>query len=318
MPAYTHYQPAVPITYGHYLAGVAESVDVGLRALLGLVDELDRSPLGAGAVGGTTVAIDPESTARLLGFSRPSANSVEAVASRDVVLRLLAEGAVLGVLLSRVAADMLLWATQEFAFLDLPDALCGSSSMMPQKRNPFVLEHVQGLAAAPGAAFVHATTAMHKTPFSNSVAVGTESVRPAVEALRHLTDAITLLRLVVAYARPRPERMAERAAAGYTTATELATRLALSGGGFRRAHDTVGALARAAADAGAASLEAALDPAAAAQRAAYGGGPGGDTVPSALARLRKAWLEAALGRRRVASAWQDAAAELERVVREIA
>src|SRR5262249_17458275 len=159
MPAYTHYQAAVPVTYGHYLAGVAGALE---RDILGLIEgsrELDFCPLGAGSVGGTTLPIDQQRTASLLGFSGPVLHSIDAVASRDIVTRMLAAISILGITLSRLAADLLLWTTSEFGFLKLPDRLVGSSSMMPQKRNPFILEHVQGRSAAAIGAFVAAATA---------------------------------------------------------------------------------------------------------------------------------------------------------------
>ena len=164
MPGYTHYQAAVPTTYGHHLGGVAGAIDRDLEALAAASAGLDTSPLGAGVGHGTTQPIAPVRTAALLGFERPAPHSLDAVASRDVVLRLLAAAAVLGVTASRLAADLLLWTTAEFAFLELPDELVGSSSAMPQKRNPFLLEHVKGRSARAAGAFVAAATAMHASP----------------------------------------------------------------------------------------------------------------------------------------------------------
>ncbi|HEX8245934.1 MAG TPA: lyase family protein, partial [Longimicrobium sp.] len=178
MPVYTHWQAALPITYGHYLAGVAVALMRDLRGIEEAAAELDHCPLGAGAAGGTTVPIDPERTARLLGFERGVLHSVDAVASRDLVLRLLSAASVLGVTLSRLATDLQLWSTAEFDLVRFPDELVGSSSMMPQKRNAFLLEHVKGRGGAPLGAFTAAAMAMHATPFSNSVAVGTEGVKP--------------------------------------------------------------------------------------------------------------------------------------------
>ncbi|HMC80824.1 MAG TPA: lyase family protein, partial [Acidimicrobiia bacterium] len=144
---------------------------------------------------------------------------------------------------SRLAADLLLWTTAEFAFLELPDELVGSSSAMPQKRNPFLLEHVKGRSARAAGAFVAAATAMHATPFANSVAVGTEGCAGAVEALEAAADCAALLRLVVVGARPQPGAMLARATAGHTTATARAERLVLEDGlSFREAHRLVGQL----------------------------------------------------------------------------
>ncbi|MBV8693957.1 MAG: hypothetical protein JO183_00515, partial [Ktedonobacteraceae bacterium] len=140
MPAYTHYQIAVPITYGHYLAGVAVSFSRELDALLDISFDLQCCPLGAGAVGGTSLPIQPARTAELLGFAKAVLHSIEAVASRNFVLRFLASMVTWGTTLSRLATDFLMWTTTEFGFFSLPDTLVGSSSMMPQKRNPFLLE----------------------------------------------------------------------------------------------------------------------------------------------------------------------------------
>jgi len=185
MPVYTHWQPALPVTYGHYLAGVAAALGRDLRGIEDAAADLDRCPLGAGAAGGTTIPIDTERTAALLGFAEGVRHSLDAVASRDLVLRLLAAAAVLGVTLSRVATDLQLWSTAELDLVRFPDELVGSSSMMPQKRNAFLLEHVKGRGGAPLGAFTAAAMAMHATPFSNSVAVGTEGVNiEAVESPR--------------------------------------------------------------------------------------------------------------------------------------
>ncbi len=297
MPGYTHYQPAVPTTYGHHLGGVARALDRDLAALGTTAGGLDTSPLGAGTGHGTALPIDPARTAALLGFERPAPHALDAVASRDVVLRLLSSAAVLGVTVSRLAADLLLWTTAEFAFLELPDELVGSSSAMPQKRNPFLLEHVKGRSARAAGAFVAAATAMHATPFANSVAVGTEGCAGVVEALDAAAESVTLLRLVVAGARPRPGAMMARAVAGQTTATALAERLVAEEGlSFREAHHLVGQLLTDAEDTTRRSSRtpavrserrkalAELDPDVVARASRFGGGPGG---PPALDDLRQ-------------------------------
>lgn len=327
MPAYTHHQAALPITYGHYLAGVATALMRDLRGIEAAAEELERCPLGAGAAGGTSVPIDPARTARLLGFSAPVAHSLDAVASRDLVLRLLAAAAVLGVTLSRLAADLQLWSTAEFDLLRFPDRLVGSSSMMPQKRNAFLLEHVKGLAAAPLGAFTASATAMHATPFSNSVAVGTEGVRPLWGALADVTGATLLARLMVAGAEPRPDSMRRRAVDGFTAATELANRLVAHAGlPFRRAHHVVGARITRAHERGVPLAAAAadllrqhrlpvdtswLDPAAVAAASAYGGGPAPASLARALARLREEWSGAARRLRERRRRWSEGARALD-------
>ncbi|MDQ1515471.1 MAG: argininosuccinate lyase [Actinomycetota bacterium] len=327
MPGYTHYQPAVPTTYGHHLGGVARALDRDLEALGAAAVGLDTSPLGAGTGHGTAQPINPVRTAALLGFTRPAPHSLDAVASRDVVLRLLAAAAVLGVTVSRLAADLLLWTTAEFAFLELPDELVGSSSAMPQKRNPFLLEHVKGRSARAAGAFVAAATAMHATPFANSVAVGTEGCAGAVEALDAAADSVTLLRLVVAGARPQPAAMLARATAGQITATAWAERLVAEEGlSFREAHRVVGRLLTDADkddDGGAPANRRSsvapggtqerrnggdgIDPAGVVRAARFGGGPG---APAALDDLRRRRSAAAAALADRVGCWRRAETDL--------
>lgn len=288
MPGYTHYQPAVPTTYGHHLGGVARALDRDLAALAAAAAGLDSSPLGAGTGHGSALRIAPARTAALLGFTQPAPHALDAVASRDVVLRLLSAAAILGVTASRLAADLLLWSTAEFGFLELPDELVGSSSAMPQKRNPFVLEHVKGRSARAAGAFVAAATAMHATPFANSVAVGTEGCAGAVEALDAAADSVTLLRLVASGAKTRPAAMLDRAIAGQTTATAYAEQLVVEEGlSFREAHHIVGQLLTEADGRPDSTLATGgLDPARVARAARFGGGPGGPPPLDDLRRRR--------------------------------
>jgi argininosuccinate lyase len=303
MPAYTHGQPAVPITYGHYLAGLAAAVLRGLDDLLQAGAEIEVNPLGAGAVGGTSVAIDPARTTALLGFAVPAPNSVDAVASRDFVLRMLSAAAVLGTCLARAARDFSTWTTEEFALLRIGDDLVGSSSMMPQKRNPFPLEHIQGRATACTGGFVAAATAMATAGYSNAIAVGTEAVRNLWPGLANATDAVVLFRLIVAGATPERDRMVRRAADGYTAATYLAEQLVLAGLPFRRAHHRVGQTVLAALESGESLAAAArhdpqvaavgathpgwLEPGAVAEACAHGGGPGAGGTAAAVTALRE-------------------------------
>lgn len=315
MPIYTHFQPALPGTYGHYLAGVATALERDLDGLLAAAADLGKCPLGAGAGGGTSVPIDPARTAELLGFERPVDHSLDAVASRDLVLRLLAAAATLGVTLSRLATDLLLWSAAELGFLELPDRLIGSSSMMPQKRNAFLLEQIQGRSAVPLGALVTAATAMHAKPFSNSVAVGTEAVAPLWPALEASAEAATLMRLMAAGARPRPRAMLRRAEEGHTGATELANRLVLEEGrAFRAAHHEVGRRVRRAIAEGRRLEEGddALAPAAIAERTRFGGGPASETVGAHVAALQAARAERVERCRERRDAWRAAGRALDR------
>jgi len=323
MPAYTHGQPAVPITLGHYLAGIAEALVRDADGVHGAALGLTRCPLGAGAVGGTTLPIRPDRTATLLGFELPLVNSVDAVASRDTALRLLASCAVAGTTLSRFSQDLLGWLG-DVGFFELPDELVGSSSMMPQKRNPYFLEHVQGRAGRPLGAFVAACTAMHAKPFTNSIAVGTEGTAELEGALESLRTALVLLRLVVLGARPRPERMARRAEEGFVQATEVATRLARHLG-FRQAHAVVGQAITEALEGGATLPDvlgarlmelglpaelAAVSPSDVVAAAEHLGGPGPRAVEKALDRLAELLQERRLRLADMRRAWDSARGEL--------
>jgi argininosuccinate lyase len=330
MPAYTHYQAAVAVTYGHYLAGIAVALDRDLTGIFAISADLSRSPLGAGAVGGTSLAINPARTASLLGFEESVSHSIDAVASRDTALRLLASMSILGITLSRLANDLMLWTTSEFGLISLPDHLVGSSSMMPQKRNPFLIEHVKGRSSSALGAFVSAATAMHSTPFTNSIAVGTEAVGHIWKALTATTEAVTLSRLLVDDARPQQDLMFKRSIEGHTFATELANRLVIDYGmAFRSAHRAVGKAIRESIEQGV-PLEAIsvvlpgpsnnsvslgeLDPRSIVRTSNYGGGPGQESFQSCVKALVEAWDKYARLRREQSRKWRSAENTLDEVV----
>ncbi|MEU4794405.1 argininosuccinate lyase [Streptomyces sp. NPDC023327] len=250
MPVYTHFQPAMPISYGYYLAGIATALDRDITALRQTLDGLDRCPLGAGAISGTDLPIEPARTAALLGFTAPPLHAMDAVAARDGVLRALGAAAGAALTLSRLATDLQLWSTQEFAFVEFPERLVGGSSAMPQKRNAFLLEHVKAKAAHALGAWTASASATKSTPFTNSIEVGTEAVSGAWGALAAVRDSVLLAQVLVSGARPVPERMAQRAREGFTTATVIANRLVTQGVPFRTAHHVVGAAVREAVEAG--------------------------------------------------------------------
>lgn len=334
MPAYTHYQAALPISYGHYLAGIATALGRDIASLVEAATDINRCPLGAGAVGGTSLPIDSAYTTSLLGFEKTACNSIDAVASRDLILRILASIAILGITLSRLSTDLLLWTTNEFGFLSLPERLVGSSSMMPQKRNPFLLEHIQGRSTSALGAFVSAATAMHGKPFTNAIAVGTEAVAHIWKALQDVTEAITLARLVVAGAQPERQVMLQRAIDGYTSATELANRLVVEGKiPFRSAHRMVGtAIGKASEKDGEPLQDAAsrwlspetrsvclagLDPVSVAQASIYGGGPGAASFKACLEELRAEWAEQMQSKRKLVKKWQAAEVALDTAVQKL-
>lgn len=254
MPVYTHFQAAMPVSYGYYLLGVAHAVGREIEALVAAADGLRTCPLGAGAVAGTDLPIDPARTAALLGFADPVGHALDTVASRDVLLRLLGAACGLTVTLSRLATDLQLWSTVEFGFVEFPDRLVGGSSAMPQKRNAFLLEHLKARPGQAVGAWTAAASTMAGTPFTNTIEVGTEATARAWPGLTAATEAVLLAQVLVSGARPVGDRMAARAETGFTAATSIANRLVRHGVPFRTAHHRVGEAVRAAVAAGSTAL----------------------------------------------------------------
>jgi argininosuccinate lyase len=249
------------------------------------------------------------------------------VASRDYALRLLACAVGISVILSRVAADYFQWCTAEFGFIELPDELVGSSSAMPQKRNPFLLEHVAGRAGLTLGRYTSAAAAMLHAPFSNSIAVGAEAVKALAPALIETSESALLLRLVVRAARPNRQRMLESASRGHTVALELANQLVRDAGlDFRAAHRLTGELVNDRVEQGGLlSDEGSADflarrglrvevenltvPRAAAE-ARFGGGPAEEAVRTAIDGLKAVWLRQRAAYLQLRRRWSDSELEL--------
>lgn len=298
-PLHTHRQPALPSTFAHHLAAFASAFARDLDALLAVHPLLNRSCLGAGVGGGTTLPILPDLTAKLLGFAMPPSNSIDSVASRDLVLRLLAGSAILGSNLSRIAETLLLWVG-EAGLASLPDELVGSSSAMPHKRNPFLLEQVQGKAGAVLGSFVAAITGMHSTPFTNCVAVGTEATRHVWSGIHNSIASVRLIRLCFTGLTVAEDTASGLLESSFVNAMESATRLALDSGiDFRSAHNEVGQLVTTAVECGISTLSAIMQggrmlnpevsptPHMIAKTARSGGGPAPESVAAALDVLEK-------------------------------
>ncbi|HVR99862.1 MAG TPA: argininosuccinate lyase [Thermoanaerobaculia bacterium] len=304
MSAFTHLQPAQPSTLGHYLSGVTAEILRTAEWLAATFETLNRSPMGAAAGVGTSFPIDRDQVARWLGFSGVIESSLDAVASRDYVVQVLSGAALLGTTLTRLAQDLQTWASFAFGFLDWPDALVSTSSIMPQKRNAYVLENVRGQAVRASGALVNVLAGLKNTSFSNSVEVSGEATAPAWPALRASRKAVRLTTLLVERLETRPERMRAFLDGAQTTMTALADLLVRRGGlAFRTAHDAVGALLKELPPdapptvaqirnglAGVLALdeneiEVALDPRHCMLQARYGGGPAPDSVRGQLQQL---------------------------------
>ena len=240
MPGYTHLQPAQPITFGYYLAALADALERDSARLEAVYERANRCPLGAGALAGTGFPLDRRLGAELLGFDGLVENSLDAVASRDHVLEALAALAILGVTLSRLAHDLYVWVTDEFGFITLADEVSAVSSIMPQKKNPVTLEHCKAKAAHMLGALVSALGAMRATPFSNVRDVNREGVYPLGEGVAQAEAAIALMTVTIETLSVNPERMLARARNDFSTVTELAdTLVRIEGLPFRTAHRIV-------------------------------------------------------------------------------
>lgn len=243
-PLYSQYQIALPGSPGHYLLGVSFALARERQRLHCLLEDIRNCPMGAGAGGGTSMAIDPLKTANLLGFESPSFNSLDAVASRDLHLQGLSLFAGVSILFSRVAQDLQVWTTREFALIDVPHNLAGGSSMLPQKKNPFLLEHIKGSASTVIGAYVSAATATCKAPFSNSIEASNYGCSPLGIAEDALERAITLTSLVVKFMSFNVRSMCENLEDGSSMTAVAAERMASQGIPFRKAHTLIGKIAK--------------------------------------------------------------------------
>jgi argininosuccinate lyase len=251
MPGYTHLQPAQPITYGFYLSAVAEAVGRDIQRIAQVQARIDACPLGAGALAGTAFPIQREESARLLGFAGIVPNALDAVASRDFALELLSAMAIGAVTWSRVAQDYYVWCTHEFGLIDFPDSVAGTSSIMPQKKNPVVLEHLKGKAGHMVGLLMAAMTTIKGVNFTHTGDGNREGVRNLWEAGDECQRILKLLELVVRTARPLEETMLRRVSEDFSSATDLADALVREANiSFREAHHVVGAVVRNAMDAG--------------------------------------------------------------------
>ena len=249
MPGYTHLQAAQPITYGYYLAGVAQALQRDMTRLRHALDTLDVCPLGAGALAGTAFPIDRADTAQWLGFSTFAPNSLDAVASRDFAWEILSAVTIATVTWGRVAQDLYVWATPEFGLIDFPDSVAGTSSIMPQKKNPVVLEYLKGKGGHMLGLLTASLASLKGTHFTHSGDGNRETMRGFWEAMDEALRCVDLLRLVLEHATPQPGTMLQRARRDFSSATDLADMLVRDAGmSFREAHHVVGAVVREALD----------------------------------------------------------------------
>ncbi|MEK7821059.1 MAG: argininosuccinate lyase, partial [Pseudomonadota bacterium] len=244
MPGYTHLQPAQPVTLGHHLLAYVEMLGRDRSRVADCRRRLNESPLGAGALAGTSFAIDRAMTASALGFDRPAANSLDAVSDRDFAVEFLSVAALTAMHLSRLADEIVLWCSDHFGFLRLPDSLTTGSSMMPQKRNPDAAELVRAKAGRVYGALFTLLTVMKGLPLTYSKDMQ-EDKEPVFDAADTLELCLAALTGMIALGEFQTARMKAAAAKGFATATDLADWLVQTLRlPFRRAHHVTGKLVK--------------------------------------------------------------------------
>jgi argininosuccinate lyase len=309
MPAYTHLQRAQPSRLSHHLMAWQEMLLRDRGRLRDARARLNESPLGAGAVAGSGFALDRAGVAAELGFDAPMQNSIDATGSRDFLMELASGLGILGVHLSRIGEEIVLWSSQEFGFVTLSAAFSTSSSMMPQKKNPDVAELVRGKAARLMGS-VTTLMALEKSLFFGYGRDLQEDKRPIFDAFECALVSLYALTGAIATAEWQRGRLRAALDQGHLCATDLADFLVQQGLPFREAHHVVGSLVREAEQRGVQlgqlppdvlkaahasltgdGLKSALDPAAAVERRSLIGGPARATVERAISDARRRWSE---------------------------
>ncbi len=254
LPAYTHLQRAQPTRLGHHLLAWVAMWLRDADRLLDARERLNFSPLGAGALATTTFPIDRSDSAAALGFRAPMWNSLDAVSSRDFLLEVLGSLSILQVHLSRVAEELVLWSSQEFAFIEISDAFATGSSMMPQKKNPDMAELIRGKSSVAPAAFLQVAMMLKALPLTYNRDMQ-EDKEPVFRAFDTALDSIVVMRGMIGSLHFKPSRMNAALRDGFIEATDIADYLAAKGVPFREAHACSGKLVAAAVQAGCTLLE---------------------------------------------------------------
>ena len=241
MPGYTHLQVAQPILFSHHLMAYYEMFSRDQERLEDSLKRLNVSPLGAGALAGTGFPIDRERTAALLGFDRPAANSLDAVSDRDFAVEFLSICSIAMMHLSRLSEELILWSSQEFGFVTLPDSHTTGSSIMPQKKNPDVSELTRGKTGRVYGELIALLTVMKGLPlaYNKDMQEDKEGVFDSADTLRIVLELTLSLLPKMQVDAERTHHAAGRA---YSNATDLADYLAKKGLPFREAHEMVGKL----------------------------------------------------------------------------
>jgi len=250
MPGFTHLQTAQPVTFGHHLLAYVEMLERDRNRFADARKRMNESPLGAAALAGTSFPIDREATAKALGFDRPAANSLDAVSDRDFVLETLGAISIAAIHLSRLAEEIVIWASPAFGLIKLSDRFTTGSSIMPQKRNPDAAELVRAKVGRIVGALMQMLMVMKGLPLAYSKDMQ-EDKESTFDALSTFSLLVTAMTGMIRDLSPDEERMKATAAEGYATATDLADHLVQELGiPFRESHEITGRIVSLAAKTG--------------------------------------------------------------------
>jgi len=243
MPGFTHLQVAQPITFGHHLMAWFEMLVRDQDRLQDCCKRVNIMPLGAAALAGTSYPIDRQITAELLGFSRPSANSLDSVSDRDFAIEFAAVGSLIMMHLSRFSEELILWSSAQFDFIDMPDAFCTGSSIMPQKKNPDVPELVRGKSGRVTGHLMSLLMLMKSQPLAYNKD-NQEDKEPLFDTADTLINCLRAYADMIPHISAKKANMYNSAKRGFATATDLADYLVRKGMAFRDAHEVVGLAVR--------------------------------------------------------------------------
>jgi argininosuccinate lyase len=258
MPGFTHMQVAQPVSFAHHLLAYVEMFARDAERLADVRKRVNRLPLGAAALAGTSYPLDRERVARSLGFDGACQNSLDAVSDRDFALEFASFASITMVHVSRLAEEIVLWMSQNFGFIDLADRYCTGSSIMPQKRNPDVAELARGKAGRVVGHLMALTTLMKGQPLTYNKD-NQEDKEPLFDTVDTVRDTLRIMAEMVAGIIVKPEAMQRAALKGYATATDLADYLVKKGLPFRDAHEVVAHAVKAALQQGKDLAELTLD-----------------------------------------------------------
>ncbi|MBB1160684.1 argininosuccinate lyase [Aquariibacter albus] len=238
LPGFTHLQVAQPVSFGHHLLAYVEMFARDAERLVDVRRRVNRLPLGAAALAGTSYPLDRERVARSLGFDGVCQNSLDAVSDRDFAIEFTAAATLCMVHISRLSEELILWMSQSFGFIDLADRFCTGSSIMPQKKNPDVPELARGKTGRVVGHLMGLVTLMKGQPLAYNKD-NQEDKEPLFDTVDTLRDTLRIFAEMVGGITVKPEAMERAAKKGYATATDLADYLVKKGLPFRDAHEVV-------------------------------------------------------------------------------